>query len=75
MWVLLLMFAVAYAGKAQWFVGRIRAGDLGQIEVALKYCIDLCIKDARVLAASKKCFLVVFIIRNNGRFYEFLGRH
>jgi hypothetical protein len=55
-------------------VCRIGAGDLGQIEVALKYDIGLRIKDARVLAASKKRFLIVFIIRNNGRFYEFLGR-
>jgi hypothetical protein len=39
--------------------------DLRQVEAALKYGIDVCINDARVVAISEKCFIVVFIIRNN----------
>jgi hypothetical protein len=33
--------------------------NLGQVEVALQYGINVCIKDARVVAIREKCFLIL----------------
>jgi hypothetical protein len=56
-----------YAGKAQWVVCQV--WNLRQVEVALKYGIDVGIKDDRVFAIREKCFLFLFIVRKNDRFY------